>query len=74
MVKIKVGSGGGLKRWSTLKYSNITGNPDAIVTRVNNRDGAITLDIYPYEEVDCGRVGRIVWFFCLKLCVYLKLV
>jgi hypothetical protein len=68
------GTKSNMPRWSTIRY-NINGkNPDAIIIRTKNVGGNSSAQMYPYEEVDCGRLGRIVWFFCLKLCVYLKLI
>jgi len=69
-IQLQSGSGNIPKRWSTIRYSNVIGITDGIVVRVKKN----TFTIYTMEEVECGRLGRIVWLFCLKICVYLKLI
>lgn len=60
-----------VKRWWTIKFHPT--HKDSIVIRHKKNNGNISVTLYPYEEVNMGRLGRIVWLCVLKLLVVLKL-
>lgn len=72
-VKLNMQSGYKPIRWSTLRF-NPNASTDGVIIRAKSKDGATVITVYPYEEVDCGKFGRFVWFQLLKLLTFLKLI
>lgn len=58
------------KKWDTISNG---GNQVSYVIKSSNKNGAHTMSLFPKEEQE-NAFAQFVWYWCLRLCIFFKII